>query len=246
MPKSYAFPIRAMPACSGKPASRYTSLLASVQRGALCLDQPAARERQHKPSCFMAAMESLIVTTAMPTIVAKLGGCHLFSWAFAAYLLTQAATIPNYGRLADIYGRKPVFFAGAGLFLLASTLCGLAWGMLPLVLFPALQEAGAGAIQPIANHHYWRHLSTDRTCPGAGLHLRCLGASLRSLDRCSAPSQLLAPGDAPGTVDLNELFIEPLQSAAASAMRCSRTPSRGARRRRGVRQVSASLRIPSG
>jgi EmrB/QacA subfamily drug resistance transporter len=99
---------------------------------------------------FMAAMESSIVATAMPTIVAELGGFHLFSWAFAAYLLTQAVTIPIYGRLADLYGRKRVFFAGAGLFLFASILCGLAWAMLPLVLFRALQGAGAGAIQPIA------------------------------------------------------------------------------------------------
>ena len=99
---------------------------------------------------FMAAMESSIVATAMPTIVAELGGFHLFSWAFAAYLLTQAVTIPIYGRLSDLYGRKRVFFAGATLFLFASLLCGLAWGMLPLVLFRALQGAGAGAIQPIA------------------------------------------------------------------------------------------------
>jgi EmrB/QacA subfamily drug resistance transporter len=99
---------------------------------------------------FMAAMESSIVATAMPSIVAALGGFRLFSWAFAAYLLTQAVTIPIYGRLADLYGRKRVFFAGAGLFLVASTLCGLAWAMVPLILFRALQGAGAGAIQPIA------------------------------------------------------------------------------------------------
>jgi len=99
---------------------------------------------------FMAAMESTIVATAMPTIVAALGGFRLFSWAFAAYLLTQAVTIPIYGRLADLYGRKRVFFAGAGLFMAASTLCGLAWAMVPLILFRALQGAGAGAIQPIA------------------------------------------------------------------------------------------------
>jgi EmrB/QacA subfamily drug resistance transporter len=99
---------------------------------------------------FMAAMESSIVATAMPTIVAELGGFRLFSWAFAAYLLTQAVTIPIYGRLADLYGRKRVFYAGAGLFLFASTLCGLAWGMVPLILFRALQGVGAGAIQPIA------------------------------------------------------------------------------------------------
>jgi EmrB/QacA subfamily drug resistance transporter len=99
---------------------------------------------------FMAAMESTIVATAMPTIVAALGGFRLFSWVFAAYLLTQAVTIPIYGRLADLYGRKRVFFAGAGLFLIASALCGLAWAMVPLILFRALQGAGAGAIQPIA------------------------------------------------------------------------------------------------
>jgi EmrB/QacA subfamily drug resistance transporter len=86
----------------------------------------------------------------MPTIVAELGGFHLFSWTFAAYLLAQAVTIPIYGRLADLYGRKRVFFAGAGLFLVGSTLCGLAWGMVPLILFRALQGAGAGAVQPIA------------------------------------------------------------------------------------------------
>jgi EmrB/QacA subfamily drug resistance transporter len=99
---------------------------------------------------FMAAMESSIVATAMPSIVAALGGFSLFSWAFAAYLLTQAVTIPIYGRLADLYGRKRVFFAGTSLFLVASTLCGLAWAMVPLILFRALQGAGAGAIQPIA------------------------------------------------------------------------------------------------
>jgi EmrB/QacA subfamily drug resistance transporter len=99
---------------------------------------------------FMAAIDLSIVATAMPTIVADLGGFNLFSWTFAAYLLAQAVTIPIYGRLADLYGRKRVFFAGASLFLLGSTLCGLAWGMIPLILFRALQGAGAGAVQPIA------------------------------------------------------------------------------------------------
>ena len=99
---------------------------------------------------FMVATDSYIVATAMPTIVADLGGFRLFSWAFAAYLLAQAVTIPIYGRLADLYGRKRVFFAGTSVFLLGSLLCGFAWGMVPLVLFRALQGIGAGAIQPIA------------------------------------------------------------------------------------------------
>jgi EmrB/QacA subfamily drug resistance transporter len=99
---------------------------------------------------FMIATDSYIVATAMPTIVAELGGFRLFSWAFAAFLLAQAMTIPIYGRLADLYGRKRVFFAGTGLFLLGSTLCGFAWGMVPLIVFRVVQGAGAGAVLPIA------------------------------------------------------------------------------------------------
>ena len=99
---------------------------------------------------FMAAVESTIVATAMPSIVAALGDFSLFSWVFTAYLLTQAVTIPIYGRLADLYGRKPVFFAGASLFLVASALCGFARTMPTLISLRALQGLGAGAIQPIA------------------------------------------------------------------------------------------------
>ncbi|MBS0223635.1 MAG: MFS transporter [Proteobacteria bacterium] len=99
---------------------------------------------------FMAAVESTIVATAMPTIVADLGDFHLFSWVFAAYLLSQAVSIPIYGRLADLFGRKRIFFAGASLFLVGSTLCGFAQGMLSLIAFRALQGMGAGAVQPVA------------------------------------------------------------------------------------------------
>ena len=99
---------------------------------------------------FMAAVESTIVATAMPSIVGDLGGFSLFSWVFTAYLLTQAVSIPIYGRLADLHGRKPVFFAGASVFLVASTLCGFARTMPVLVGLRALQGLGAGAIQPIA------------------------------------------------------------------------------------------------
>jgi EmrB/QacA subfamily drug resistance transporter len=99
---------------------------------------------------FMAAVEGSIVATAMPTIVAELGGFELFSWVFAVYLLTQAVSIPVYGRLADIYGRKKVFYVGAGLFLIGSTLCGFAGNLLALILFRALQGFGAGGVQPIA------------------------------------------------------------------------------------------------
>ncbi len=99
---------------------------------------------------FMAAVESSIVATTIPTIVADLGGFNVFSWVFTIYLLTQAVSIPIYGRLADLYGRRPVIFVGTGLFLTGSTLCGLAWDMPSLICFRALEGIGAGAIQPIA------------------------------------------------------------------------------------------------
>jgi EmrB/QacA subfamily drug resistance transporter len=100
---------------------------------------------------FMAAVESTIIATAMPTIVGDLGGFRLFSWVFAAYLLTMAVSVPIYGRLADIYGRKRIFFAGTGIFLVGTTLCGFARTMVVLVIFRAIQGIGAGAIQPIAS-----------------------------------------------------------------------------------------------
>lgn len=99
---------------------------------------------------FMAAVENTIVGTAMPSIVGSLGDFHLFSWVFATYLLFQAVSIPIYGRLSDLYGRKRVFFAGAGVFLLGSTLCGFASDMFWLIAFRALQGMGAGAVQPVA------------------------------------------------------------------------------------------------
>ena len=99
---------------------------------------------------FMAAVESSIVATTIPTIVADLGGFDVFSWVFAIYLLTQAVSIPIYGRLADMHGRRPVIFGGTALFLAGSTLCGLAWDMPSLIVFRAIEGFGAGAIQPIA------------------------------------------------------------------------------------------------
>ena len=99
---------------------------------------------------FIVAIEGSIVGTALPTITAELGGFRLFSWVFAASLLAQAVTVPIYGRLADLYGRKRTFFAGATVFLVGAILSGCAWGMVPLILFRALQGLGAGALQPIA------------------------------------------------------------------------------------------------
>ena len=98
---------------------------------------------------FITQIESTIIATAMPTIVGEIGGFDLLSWVFTVYLLTQAVTTPIYGRLSDIYGRKPILLIGMGLFLLGSVFCGLAWNMSSLVAFRAIQGLGAGAITPV-------------------------------------------------------------------------------------------------
>ena len=99
---------------------------------------------------FMAAVEATVVSTAMPRIVGALGGFALYSWVFAAFLLPQAITAVLYGKLADIYGRRPMLIFGISLFLVASTACGFAWSMPSLIVFRLIQGFGAGAILPIA------------------------------------------------------------------------------------------------
>lgn len=99
---------------------------------------------------FLAAMEATIVATAMPTIVGKLGGFAHFTWVFSMFLLTQAASVPIYGKLADLYGRKPVFVLGAVVFIASSALCGFAHTMTQLIIFRAIQGLGAGSVLPIA------------------------------------------------------------------------------------------------
>jgi EmrB/QacA subfamily drug resistance transporter len=99
-------------------------------------------------SLSMAAMEMTVVSTAMPTVVGDLGGIHYYSWVFTAYLLTSTVTVPIYGKLADLYGRKPVLLAGIAVFLVGSMASGLAHSIGALIAFRALQGLGAGAMQP--------------------------------------------------------------------------------------------------
>ena len=77
----------------------------------------------------LAALTPRIVGTAMPTIVGEMGGLALYPWIFSAYLLASTTTVPIYGRLADLYGRKPIFLFGSAVFLVGSALCGAAHSM---------------------------------------------------------------------------------------------------------------------
>ena len=101
-------------------------------------------------STSLVAIDSTIIATAVPSVVADLGGFGQFPWLFSVYLLAQAVSVPIYGKLADVFGRKPVMLFGIGLFLGGSILCSAAWSMLALIIFRALQGLGAGAIQPMS------------------------------------------------------------------------------------------------
>ena len=101
-------------------------------------------------SLFLASMESTVVATAMPTIVGQLGGLEHFSWVFSAFMLASTTTVPLYGKLSDIYGRRKLYVFAMALFLTGSVLCGLANSMTQLIFARALQGIGAGGIMPLA------------------------------------------------------------------------------------------------
>lgn len=100
-------------------------------------------------STGLIALDSTIIATAVFTITDTLGGFAMFPWLFSIYLLAQAVTVPIYGKLADMIGRKPVILFGIATFAVGSLLCGLATSMVALIAFRAIQGIGAGAIQPM-------------------------------------------------------------------------------------------------
>jgi EmrB/QacA subfamily drug resistance transporter len=99
---------------------------------------------------FLFAIDATIVSTSMPTIVARLGGLELYSWVFSVYMLTSALATPIFGKLSDLFGRRNLMLAGIGIFVLGSTLCGAAQSMETMVLFRAIQGLGGGAIYALA------------------------------------------------------------------------------------------------
>lgn len=99
---------------------------------------------------LLAALDQTIVGTAMPRVIADLNGLEHYAWVFTAYMLASTVTVPIYGKLSDIYGRRPFFIGGMLIFLLGSALSGLAESMTQLIIFRAIQGLGAGAMMPIA------------------------------------------------------------------------------------------------
>ena len=97
----------------------------------------------------LAALEATAVVTAIPTVVSSLGGLELYSWVYSVYFLAATVTVPLWGRLSDIYGRRIFYLAGIGLFILGSALCGLSQSMVQLVCFRVIQGLGAGALLPL-------------------------------------------------------------------------------------------------
>src|SRR5213593_1293415 len=87
----------------------------------------------------LAALEATVVSTAMPTVIATLGGLAHYSWVFSAYLLTSTASVPIWGRLSDLYGRRRMYLLGVIVFLVGSALSGMAGSMMQLIVFRAIQ-----------------------------------------------------------------------------------------------------------
>ncbi|HEV8726074.1 MAG TPA: MDR family MFS transporter [Candidatus Binatia bacterium] len=116
---------------------------------------PAAAKRQFAVTgvmlaIFLFAIDATIVSTAMPTIVAKLGGLELYSWVFSIYMLTSALTTPLFGKLSDLYSQRRLMLISIGIFVLGSMLCGGAQSMEALILFRAIQGLGGGAIYALS------------------------------------------------------------------------------------------------
>ena len=99
---------------------------------------------------FLAALDQTVVGTALPRIITDLGGNDLYTWAFTAYLLTSTISGPLYGKLSDLFGRRPIFLFGIGVFMVGSLLAGLSQEMWQLVAARGVQGLGAGALFPIA------------------------------------------------------------------------------------------------
>lgn len=99
---------------------------------------------------ILSSLDQTIIATAMPNIVRELDGLSLYSWVFTVYMLASTTTMPLYGKMADLFGRRTVYLIGLFLFLAGSVLCGFAATMMELIVFRGIQGLGAGALMPVA------------------------------------------------------------------------------------------------
>src|SRR3569833_1926022 len=98
---------------------------------------------------FLVSLDTAAMATAMPTVVTQLGGIATYAWVFSAYLLASTVTVPVYGKLADLFGRRQIFLVSTLLFLIGSMLCGVSQDMNQLIAFRVVQGIGAGGVQPL-------------------------------------------------------------------------------------------------
>ena len=126
---------------------------------------------------LLAALDQTIVGTALPVIVTDLNGNDVYVWAFTSYLLTATISGPIYGKLSDLYGRRPIFIIGVSIFLVGSLLCGLSQEMWQFILFRGIQGLGAGAgviiasgarIRLVGDVRYIRSQYSDTGRPAIG------------------------------------------------------------------------------
>src|SRR5256884_6344098 len=99
---------------------------------------------------FLAALDQTVVGTALPRIVTDLHGNDIYTWAFTAYILTATISGPIYGKLSDLFGRRPILLFAVSVFLIGSLLSGLSQEMWQFVAFRGIQGLGAGALFPVA------------------------------------------------------------------------------------------------
>ncbi|HXU31596.1 MAG TPA: MFS transporter, partial [Thermoanaerobaculia bacterium] len=99
---------------------------------------------------LLAALEATAVAAAVPTAVGSMGGVSRYSWVFSAYLLTSTTTVPLYGKLADLYGRRRIYLIAVALFVGGSALSGFSGSLGQLIVFRAIQGLGAGGLMPVA------------------------------------------------------------------------------------------------
>ena len=136
---------------------------------------------------FLGALDQTIVGPALPTIVSELSGNDYYVWAITIYLLTSTISVPFWGKLSDVYGRKPIYMLGIVIFLVGSALSGLSQNMGMLILFRGIQGVGAGALFPVAlaiigDLFSRRSGASTRACSGRlGIAFvgRSIGAGLR-------------------------------------------------------------------